>query len=74
MVWFTFHFDPDLKNRLGLDQDTVDSIGAIADAIRNENDRVDQAYKAALANQSLDQGAIDALESALEDDLVDHAA
>ena len=74
VVWFTFHFDPDLKNRLGLDQDTVDSIGAIADAIRNENDRVDQAYKAALANQSLDQGAIDALESALEDDLVDHAA
>ena len=32
VVWFTFHFDPDLKNRLGLDQDTVDGIGAIADA------------------------------------------
>ena len=74
VVWFTFHFEPDLKNRLGLDQDTVDSIGAIADAIRTENDYVERAYKSALANQALDRGAIDALEGALEDDLVDHAA
>ena len=73
VVWFTFHFDPDLKKPLSLDQDVVDSISAIADAIRNENARVDQAYKAALTNQSLDQNAIDALENALEDDLEDVA-
>ena len=73
VVWFTFHFDPDLKKPLSLDQDVVDNISAIADAIRNENARVDQAYKAALTNQSLDQNAIDALENALEDDLEDVA-
>ena len=52
----------------------MDSIGAIADAIRTENEYVERAYKSALANQALDRGAIDALEGALEDDLVDNAA
>ena len=64
VVWFTFHFDPDLKKPLSLDQEVVDSISAIADAIRNENARVDQAHRS-LTNQSLDQNAIDALENAL---------
>lgn len=73
VTWFTFHFKPDLKNPVSLTQDVVDSMGAIADAIRAENARIDQAYKAALTNQSLDQNAIDAMESALEDDLEDVA-
>ena len=73
VIWYTFHFDPDLKNPLGLDQDVVDSISAIADAIRAENLRVDKAYKAALANEKLDRAAIEAIEDALESDLEDIA-
>lgn len=73
VTWFTFHFDPDFKNLLGMDQDVVDSIGAVVQAIRTENARIDKAYKAALSNKALDQSAIDALENALEDDLEDVA-
>ena len=73
VVWFTFHFVPDLKNPLGLDEHLLESIKAVRDAIRSENKRVDAAYEAALRNVGLDQAALDAIEGSLDDDLVDAA-
>jgi hypothetical protein len=73
VTWFTFHFAPDLKTPLGLDETVMESIKAIRDAIRSENDRVNAAYKKALRNDTLDQAAIDALEGSLDADLVDVA-
>jgi hypothetical protein len=73
VVWFTFHFAPDLKNPLGLDEQLLESIKAVRDAIRSENKRVDAAYEAALRNVGLDQAALDAIEGSLDDDLVDAA-
>ena len=73
VTWFTFHFAPDLKNPLGLDETVLESIKAIRDAIRSENKRVDAAYQAALRNANLDQAALDAIEGSLEDDFNDAA-
>lgn len=73
VTWYTFHFAPDLKNPLGMDQDTVDNITAIAEAIRAENKRIDTAYKTALAADRLDQQAINAIETSLDDDFGDAA-
>ncbi len=73
VVWYTFHFEPDLSNPLGLDQETVDSIGAIADYIKSENKGITTAYNAALTNQKMDQRALNAIEGDLESDFVDAA-
>ena len=73
VTWFTFHFAPDLKNPLGLDEKILESIKAIRDSVRSENKRVDAAYEAALRNVGLDQAALDAIEGSLDDDLVDAA-
>ena len=40
----------------------------IADAIRSENQRVDDAYHSMLKNQNLDKRALDALDSSLDAD------
>ena len=68
VTWFTFHFSPDLKTPLALDQATYESMGVIADAIRSENQRVDDAYHSMLKNQNLDKRALDALDSSLDAD------
>ena len=73
MTWFTFHFAPDFKNPVGLDETVLESIKVIRDAIRSENKRIDEAYYAALRNETLDQAAIDAIEGSLDADLVDAA-
>jgi hypothetical protein len=73
VTWFTFHFAPDLKNPVGLDETVLESIKVIRDAIRSENKRIDEAYYAALRNETLDQAAIDAIEGSLDADLVDAA-
>lgn len=71
VVWFTFHFSPDFKNPLGLDEKVVETITTIADAIKSENNRVKKAYDMALSSQQMDQQAIDALNNSLDDDLED---
>lgn len=73
VTWFTFHFEPDLKKPLGLDETVLESIKVIRDAVRSENDRVNASYKKALRNETLDQTAIDAIEGSLDADLVDAA-
>ena len=73
VVWYTFHFEPDLHNPVGLDQDTVDSIGAIADFIKSENNGITKAHNAALASQTMDQRALNAIEGELDNDFVDAA-
>ena len=71
MTWFTFHYAPDLKNPLGLDDKVVETIQVIAESIKSENARVKKAYDLALSNQQMDQQAIDALNNSLDDDLDD---
>ena len=71
MTWFTFHFAPDLKTPLGLDDKVVETIQMIADSIKSENNRIKKAYDAAVANQSLDRQALDAIQNSLDDDLED---
>ena len=73
VVWYTFEFAPDLKNPVGLDENVLESIKAIRDAIRGENKRIEAEYLAALRNQNVDQAAIEAIEGSLDDDLVDAA-
>ena len=43
----------------------------IADSIKSENNRIKKAYDAAVAGQSLDRQALDAIQSSLDDDLED---
>lgn len=71
VTWFTFHYAPDLKNPLGLDDKVVETIQVIAESIKSENARVKKAYDLALSNQQMDQQAIDALNNSLDDDLDD---
>ena len=71
VTWFTFHFAPDLKTPLGLDDKVVETIQMIADSIKSENNRIKKAYDAAVAGQSLDRQALDAIQSSLDDDLED---
>lgn len=71
VTWFTFHYAPDLKNPLGLDDKVVETIQVIAASIKSENARVKKAYDLALSNQQMDQQAIDALNNSLDDDLDD---
>ena len=71
VTWFTFQFKPDLKNPLGLDDKVVETIQVIADSIKSENNRIKKAYDAAVASQSLDRQALDAIQNSLDDDLED---
>lgn len=71
VTWFTFHFAPNLKTPLGLDEKVVETIQTIADSIKSENNRIKKAYDAAVAGQTLDRQALDAIQSSLDDDLED---
>lgn len=67
VTYFVIHFEPEMSDKLGLDNDTYETMVHMASLIKDENDRITEQYKKAVADRNADDAAI----SALEADLVD---
>ena len=65
VVYFTYKFEPDFKNKLPLDTDTIDTIEYILETVSKENGLIERKYKEALSNSQDGEW--------LEADLVDDA-
>lgn len=67
VVFYKWHYSPDLLNPVPMDQDTYDTMVHFAQMVQKENQRIDASYDAAIRGHAYDDDAIDALEDALED-------
>lgn len=73
VIYYVMHFAADMSKKVGLDQDTYDSMLHMAGMIERENQLVENAYQKALRDDQETDDIIEALESVddLEADLVD---
>ena len=67
VIYYVLGFNPDLGNRLGLDQMTVDTLRHILNMVQEENSRIDRKYQESARNRSVDTAALKAVEI-LEDE------
>lgn len=71
VVYYTFDYKPDLRNPVGLDEDTYQTMLHFADMISQENDQIKQKYNASLGGMdAIDIEAMSALDEDLADDFV----
>ena len=73
VFWHTFEWSLDPKAPMAITQDVYDSIVYVAELVRAENAVVDKSYFDAIKEQSVFQGAMDALGDDLEADFEDVA-
>ncbi|UAW58976.1 hypothetical protein CRP212_gp10 [Roseobacter phage CRP-212] len=71
VTYYTWHYTPDLKNPVPMDDKTFDTMIHFAEMVQKENQAIDAAYERALRERSIDDDAIDALEDDLDSDLDD---
>jgi len=71
VVYWVMHFEPDLGNPVPLDKPTMDTMYHIADMIKGENDSIIAKHKEAMAQSSVDDAALDAIDVSLEDEFED---
>lgn len=69
MPYYKIRFDPQFHKPLEMDQDTSDSIQAVAQMVQSENARIVEMYKAAGVDEEVSQ-AINSVDNSLEKDLV----
>jgi hypothetical protein len=67
VTYFVIHFEPKMNDKLALDVDTYDTIKHMFTLIKEENERITEQYKKAVANRNADDAAIEALEADLVD-------
>lgn len=67
VVFYKWHYTPDLLNPVPMDQDTYDTMVHFAQLVQKENQRIDAAYEASIRGTQYDGEALDALEDALDD-------
>jgi hypothetical protein len=71
VTYYTWHYTPDLKNPVPMDDKTFDTMIHFAEMVQKENQAIDASYERALRERSIDDDAIDALEDDLDSDLDD---
>lgn len=77
VVYYVLGFNPDLGNRLGLDQTTVDTLKYILNMVQEENQKIESKHLNSARNRSVDSAALKAVEiledgdDSLEADLED---
>jgi hypothetical protein len=71
VTYYTWHYTPDLKNPVPMDDKTFDTMIHFAEMVKKENESIDASYERAIRERSIDDDAIDALEDDLDSDLDD---
>lgn len=75
VTYFVLNFSPELGKPVPLDQMTYDTMVHIVGTIKEENDRIESKYRAAVSGRSADAAAMNAIDiidgDSLDDDLVD---
>lgn len=75
VTYFVLGFNPELGKPVPLDQMTYDTMLHIVGTIKEENDRIEAKYRAAVGGRTADDAALNAIEvldsDSLDDDLVD---
>ena len=66
MPYYKIRFDPQLHKPLEMDQETSDSIKAVAEMVSGENARITEMYRTALEGDKI----VDSVDNSLEKDLV----
>lgn len=68
VTYYTWHYNPDLKKPVEMDDKTLDTMKHFAHLVKQENDRIDSSYERALREKTIDDDAMDALEDDLDAD------
>jgi hypothetical protein len=71
VTYYTWHYKPDLKNPVAMDDTTMDTLAHFASMVKAENEDVKAKYEAALSRKSMDDDILEALEDDLDADLAD---
>ena len=75
VTYFVLNFNPDIGKPVPLDQMTYDTMVHIVGTIKEENDRIESKYRAAISGRNADSAAMNAIDvldsDSLDDDLVD---
>jgi len=71
VTYYTWHYTPDLKNPVPMDDKTFATMIHFAEMVKKENESIDASYERAIRERSIDDDAIDALEDDLDSDLDD---
>lgn len=75
VTYYTFNYEVDLGNPVPLDQLTYDTMLHIVNMVKEENEKIDAKYQAAVRGKGVDSAALKAVEiieeDSLEDDLVE---
>lgn len=71
VTYYTWHYTPDIKNPVPLDDKTMETMVHFAGLVKSENERIDSSYERSLKDRVMDDDAIDALEDDLDADLMD---
>jgi len=67
VVYFVMHFEPDLENKLALDEDTFETMKAMASMIERENRSIMSKYNQSLRDAQEDTTTIEAVVSSSSD-------
>lgn len=71
VTYYTWHYSPDIKNPVALDDKTMETMVHFASLVKSENQRVDSSYESSLKSRVIDDDALEALEDDLDADLRD---
>mgnify|MGYP001626685670 FL=1 len=71
VTYYTWHYQPDLKNPVDMDDNTFKTLAHFAEMVKTDNADIKAKYEAALSRKSMDDDVLSALEGDLDADLED---